>query len=51
MSNKLVSPTELPEVSWLKFIEESEASDGLNEERVEEPEGEEECGLNPYSLK
>lgn len=51
LSNKLVSPTELPEVSWLKFIEESEASEGLKEERVEEPEGEEECGLKPYSLK
>lgn len=51
LSNKLESPTELPEVSWLKFIEESETSDALIEERVEDPEGEEECGLNPYSLK
>ena len=44
---------ELSEVSWLRFIEESEMSERrCDEERVEEVEGEAAWwGLRPYSAK
>ncbi len=42
---------ELSEVSWLKFIDESEMSDRRTEERVDEAEGDEAWGLSPYSAK
>jgi hypothetical protein len=42
---------ELSDVSWLRFIEESEMSERRTEDRVEDTEGEEAWGLRPYSAK
>ena len=51
MSSRLSSPADelLADVSWLRFMDESEAetSDVLMEDLVEEPEGEAEWGLRP----
>jgi len=43
---------ELPELSWLRFMDESERSDRRGAERVlDDGEGVGACGLNPYSAK
>lgn len=59
MSKVLLLVSELPEVLWLMFNDESDISDNLEdlsdilveEEAAEELEVEVSCGLHPYSLK